>query len=283
MKKTLLKLCSAVLALCLLFTAAGCGSDAIEHTDEFGEKYKTAVENSLKADIYFIKESKNADSKNYSRRINVLPALEGADSVPVKRAEGGYEDLKISIDINDFDGSKTFIRCGKSAGNPEGDYRFIRTSDKDNNVKSATYKPAEPNAWYKSEEFKNHRLSTLIAELTEFTYDDMNFSIEGAEQKTMGKVTTFIFAPTEEYLKAYEAKHGEKSLFDGASRVLIETAYDRISNVTVYVNEAVEGSSFSVETEKYKLEVVYLGPKIKDIPKYDETDSKTKKPIWSAE
>lgn len=224
--------------------------------------------------------TENCDGTNSNHKINVLPALEGENSTPVRDENGKYVDLKIQVAITDFNGDSTVVQCGKSeAGRTEtdksrdGNYRFYLVHEKsaaDNQFKEARCKAFDPLEYYDSAEFRAHRLETLLAELGELTYDDMNFDVKDAEQKTVGKVTTLIFVPTEEYLKEYEAKHGEKSLFDGASRVLIETAYDRISNITVYEQESAdEGSKMRVEVERYKLEVVYLGPKI-SIPAYDE-------------
>lgn len=282
MKKTASRIITAVLALCLLFSAAACGK-TVERDDSYSDKFETAVENSLKADIYFIKETKNEGKLNYTRRINVLPALEGRDSTPVKKENGDYKDLRISINISDFDNNWITYRCGMSASSQKKDsaeYRFIRKEDKTGKVLKAVCTPMEPNKYYDSKEFSKNRIEYLIDELRYLDYEDMNFDIDGAQQKTVGKVVTMIFAPTEKYLKEYEKETGRKSLFDGASKVLIETAYDRISNVTVYDKEAVEGTDMSVETERYKLEIVYLGPKITDIPSFDAVD-KDKKPVWT--
>lgn len=292
MKRTALKIGAAVLAiLCLLFSAAGCASN-VERDDSYGEKLDAAVENSLKASVYFIKETKNDGKLTYTRRINVLPAVAGHDSDPVYKdeANGIYEDLRISVNINDFDNTHTYLRCGMSNGANKGDesaeYRFIRKTDKDDKTLSATYKPAEPNAYYASEEFREYRLETLIAELTGFHYADMDFDFEDAEQKTVGHVATLIFKPTAEYLARYEQENGKKSMFDGASRVLIEITYDRIANVTVYRQAAIEGTEMSVEEEAYKLEIAYLGPKINDIPVYNATEQDENKktvPVWTLE
>lgn len=280
MNKLAIKLGSAAVSVCLLFSMAGC-SKTIERDESFGKKYELAVTNSMKADMYYAVETVNEGKQTYQRKINVLPALEGENSTPVKDENGKYVDLKIQVAITDFNGDSTSIQCGHSEAsrketdkNRDGNYRFYLVHEKnaaDNQFKEARCKAFDPLEYYNSEEFSDHRIEALIAELNEISYADMNFDVKDAKQKTVGKVTTLVFAPTEEYLKEYESKHGEKSLFDGADRVLIETAYDRISNITVYEQEnAAEGSKMSVEVERYKLEIVYLGPKI-SIPAYDET------------
>lgn len=90
-------------------------------------------------------------------------------------------------------------------------------------------------------------------------------------------VTELSFKPTDAYLARYEQKYGKKSLFDGAKKVSIEIAYDRIAHIIVYTDEKLD-SNISVEIEQYKFEVVYLGPKF-DVSVYNKKirDDSTKK------
>ena len=81
-------------------------------------------------------------------------------------------------------------------------------------------------------------------------------------------VTNLVFKPTDAYLARYEQKYGKKSLFEGAKKVSIEIAYDRIAHIIVYTDEKLD-SNLSVEIEQYKFEVVYLGPKF-DVPVYNK-------------
>ena len=131
--------------------------------------------------------------------------------------------------------------------------------------------------YYQSEAFAPYLLSSRIAELRELTVDDMDFSIKDGQAEQKVNVTELSFKPTDAYLARYEQKYGKKSLFDGAKKVSIEIAYDRIAHIIVYTDEKLD-SNMSVEIEQYKFEVVYLGPKF-DVPVYNKKvkDDSTKK------
>ena len=121
------------------------------------------------------------------------------------------------------------------------------------------------------------KVSSRIAELKELTVADMDFSIKDGQAEQKVNVTELIFKPTDAYLARYEQKYGKKSLFEGAKKVSIEIAYDRIAHIIVYAEEKLD-SNLSVEIEQYKFEVVYLGPKF-DVPVYNQKvkDDSTKK------
>lgn len=87
------------------------------------------------------------------------------------------------------------------------------------------------------------------------------------------------FVLKEDFFNRYEAAHGEPSIFVGAKRIMIEIAYEKISQIVIYVDEQMSGSSLTSETEAYKFQIVYTGPKF-SIPVYNEVQSSTGEPVW---
>lgn len=279
MKKTALRVISLLLAMTLLSVGlTGCTQELAEI--EIRKAYETAVQNSLAADVYYWKETKQEGKASSYSQVNVY-AGQGSDYEPLRDENGAYQEYKISVqDTSSQPKKAVYHTCGLSQGSEKGDeaknYLFTQTVSEDKIV-SCTKQAMTAQEYYQSEAFAPYLLSSRIAELKELTVDDMDFGISGglAEQKV--NLTSLIFQVKEEYLTRYEQAHGEKSLFDGAKKVSLEIAYDRISHMIVYTEEKLD-NNMSIEVERYKFEVVYLGPKF-DVPIYNKKvkEDKTKK------
>lgn len=279
MKKRAIRALSLLLAAALLIAGlAGCTQKLDEI--EIQKAYEAAVRNSLDADIYDWKETKLQGKNTEYCQVNVF-AGQGSDYEPLRDDNGAYSDYKISLQQTSSQPKKAVqIYCGLSQGKDKGDeakaYLFTQSSEEDKIV-SCTKQPMTAQEYYHSEAFAPYLLSSRIAELRELTVDDMDFSIKDGQAEQKVNVTELSFKPTDAYLARYEQKYGKKSLFDGAKKVSIEIAYDRIAHIIVYTDEKLD-SNMSVEIEQYKFEVVYLGPKF-DVPVYNKKvkDDSTKK------
>uniref|UniRef100_UPI003FEF2D2E hypothetical protein n=1 Tax=Candidatus Fimivicinus sp. TaxID=3056640 RepID=UPI003FEF2D2E len=279
MKKRTIRAFSLLLAAALLTTGlTGCTKKLEEI--EIRKAYEMAVRNSLDADIYYWKETKLQGKHTEYCQVNVFAGL-GSDYEPLRDDNDAYSDYKISLQQTSSQPKKAVqIYCGLSQGKDKDDeakaYLFTQSSEEDKIV-SCTKQPMTAQEYYHSEAFAPYLLSSRIAELRELTVDDMDFSIKDGQAEQKVNVTELSFKPTDAYLARYEQKYGKKSLFDGAKKVSIEIAYDRIAHIIVYTDEKLD-SNMSVEIEQYKFEVVYFGPKF-DVPVYNKKvkDDSTKK------
>ena len=271
MNKTVLGAFSLASAAVLLVTGmTGCTQQM--ESAEIRQAYETALQNALDADVYFWKETKTQGSATDTCQVNVY-AGQGDDYQALRDENGAYAEYKISVNETHSQPESTLqIYCGLSPSANEGeeakDYLLTQVTGEGGAITALTRRPMTAQDYYQSDDFAPYLLSSRLAELTELTVDDMDFSISDAVAEQKINVINLIFGVKEEYLARYEKKHGQKSLFDGAKKVSIEIAYDRIAHVIVYTDEQVEDSGLSVEVERYKFEVVYLGPKF-DIPAYD--------------
>lgn len=270
MKKTAIRIFSLLLgAVLLALGMTGCTQELAE--DEVSKAYETAVRNSLDADIYFWKEIKLKGKNTETCQVNVF-AGQGSNYEPLRDENGAYSDFKISLQQTSSQPKNAVqIYCGLSQGKEKKDkaqhYLFTQTSQEDRIV-SCVRQPMTAQEYYESEAFAPYLLASRIAELKELTVADMDFSVKGGQAEQKVNVTELIFQPTAAYLARYEQKYGKKSLFDGAKKVSIEIAYDRIAHIIVYTDEKLD-NNLSVEIEQYKFEVVYLGPKF-DVPVYNK-------------
>ena len=256
MNKAMGRTISLVLAAVLLMAGlTGCTQQM--ESAEIRQAYETALQNAFNADVYFWKETKTHGSATDSCQVNVY-AGQGDDYQALRDENGAYTEYKISL--------------------------LTQATGEGGAITTLTRHPMTAQEYYQSDEFAPYLLSSRLAELAELTVDDMDFSISGAVAEQKVNVINLIFGVKEEYLARYEQKYGEKSMFDGAKKVSIEIAYDRIAHVIVYTDEQVEDSGLAVEVERYKFEVVYLGPKF-DIPAYNSKvkDSVTGKELERTE
>jgi len=142
-----------------------------------------------------------------------------------------------------------------------------------------TKEPMTAKEYYNSDAFSQYSVAEKLKCLQDLTVADMDFTADGAEISKKGHVTQLQFKVSDDYLKRYEEKYGEPSVLANSKRVLIEIAYEKISQIVLYVDEQIAGSSMTVETEAYNFQIVYLGPKF-NVPSYNEINSSTGEPVW---
>lgn len=271
MKKTIAKL----LVLPLLFSAvlglSACGKQ-LEST-EIDTLLQDALQATAEKDIFYWKET-TVDGKNSTyRQVNLFAELDD-DGKVILDENGEYTNYKLQIVEKANQKQTQQIYCGlspSSNGSEAQNILYTETYD-ENGSPQVQISPMEVKTYIHSAAFEPYLPATLLDELRGMTAADMDFSISDGEAQTNAFVTNLIFAPTTEYLVRYEQVHGEKSMFDDAKKVLVEIAYGHISAVVVYVDEVVEGSSLTIEIERYKLQIVYLGPKF-DMPSYDKKNA----------
>ncbi len=264
MKKCVSKLLAAVILLSMIFSFSACGKP-LENA-EIDRVLQDALAETAKADIFYWKETVVNGAESAYRQVNVY-AVKDDDGNPIVDETGAYTDYKMQIIEKQNQKQTKQIFCGASADENGVKENILYTENFDADGKSTgvTISPMRTEVYFQSEAFRPYLPKTILRELEGLTAADMNFDIDDGEAHTDLYVTNLIFAPTEEYLTRYAETHTEKSLFDGAKKVLIEISYGRIASVIVYVDEAIEGSSLSVENERYKFQIVYLGPKF-DMP-----------------
>lgn len=271
MKKTIAKLLVLPLLLSTVLGLSACGKQL--ESGEINTILQDALQTTAQKDIFYWKETTVNGKNSTYRQVNLFAELDD-DGEAILDADGEYTNYKLQI-VETVNQEQTLqVFCGLSPSSNGGDAQnvlYTETYD-ENGDAQVQIEPMEVKNYIHSAAFEPYLPATLLQELYGLTAQDMDFSISDAEASTDVFVTSLIFAPTEEYLTRYRRTHGESSMFDGAKKVLIEIAYGRISAVVVYVDEAVEGSSLTVENERYKLQIVYLGPKF-DMPSYDKNNS----------
>ena len=255
MKKTAIRALSLLFAASLL-TAGLTGCTQELEGAELTKAYETAVQNALAEDVYYWKETKLKGKNTESCQVNVF-AGQGSNYEPLRDENGAYSEYKINLQQTSSQPQKAVrIYCGLSQGKEKKDeaknYLFTQTLE-EGQIVSCVKQPMTAAEYYQSEAFAPYLLSSRIAELKELTVADMDFSIKDGQAEQKVNVTELIFKPTDAYLARYEQKYGKKSLFEGAKKVSIEIAYDRIAHIIVYAEEKLD-SNLSVEIEQYKFE-----------------------------
>lgn len=281
MKKRLFKLIALFSALAILVCTCGCSLTEYS-VEELRALYPKAVENSLKEDLFFWKETTNMGDENTFRKCNVYAEIDKRKYEPLREENGDYSNM--DVDIQETKNSKTVlsIQCGDAPsatkGNESKDYLFQTSFEADGKTLiSKTKTPMSSKAYVSSEVFQNtYSLNVMLKELKELTVDDMDFDFDKASMTHKGNVVKVEFRVKDSYLERYKAAYGEDSIFAGSIRVALEFAYERVASILVYANEKLD-SRFSMDTERYKLEIVYFGP-IVSMPKYDEVANG--KSVW---
>lgn len=267
MKKQTARLLTAILLLSSFFGFSSCGKKL--ETGDVDALLTSALENTFQADIYYWKETITNGKTSSYRQVNVF-ALTDDDNLPVLDAQGGYTERKIQI-VENVNQKKTLeIFCGLSEPKNGGEAQEMLLTERisDSGDSETTAVPMTAQTFYLSTEFEPYRPENLLKELTFLTAADMDFSIPDGAAKTNFYVTELSFQPTEEYLRRYEEQTGELSMFEGIKRVFIEIAYERIASVITYAEEEASDTNRVSEEERYKFQIVYLGPKF-TIPQYE--------------
>lgn len=270
MKKKILRCLSAVASAVLLLSLAGCAQPTPE---EFDTMFKTAVENSFKAPFFYWKETKVSGKNSEYTSCNVLTALDNKYE-PVLDESGDYAEVSINIMKTENEKSVYELYCGKSVSSQGGETRemlFTKDIDPETGESANKVTPMTAEEYLKHKDFEAYTLEAKLREVSGLTTADMDLTGDNCGIEKKGNVTKINFTLTDEYFERYESENGEESMFKGSKRVEIEMAFERISHIIVYSEEAIAGTSLTIESEPYKLFIVYLGPKF-SIPSYDEKD-----------
>lgn len=271
-----LSVCTAL----MLSLFSGCSSTL--STEEIEISLDTALKNSLASDLFYWKETDNRTADTIYKQVNVLSDIDDKEYIPLVDENGEYTTLRIQVIEKKNDKETYQSICGHSSGvnaqDEVKDYLFETVTAEDGTA-IKTKKPMNAKEYYNSDTFKQYSVAEKLKCLQELTVEDMDFTVDGAEISKKGNVTQLQFKVSDDYLRRYEEKYGEPSVLANSKRVLIEMAYEKISQIIVYVDETVSGTSFKVETEAYNFQLVYLGPKF-DVPKYNEIDANTGALVW---
>lgn len=258
------------------------GCSASLSAEEIKTELDIALKNSLSSDLFYWKETDNRTADTIYKQVNVLSDIDEKEYVPLVDENGEYTTLRIQVIEKKNDKETYQSICGHSSGintgDPVQDYLFETVTAQDGTAVK-TKKPTSAKAYYNSDAFQKYSVAEKLKCIQELTVADMDFECDGSEISKKGNVTTLQFKVSEDYLNRYEAKYGEPSVLANSKRVLIEMAYEKISQIIVYVDQAVSGTSFTMETEAYNFQIVYLGPKF-SVPSYNELNSSTGEPVW---
>lgn len=269
-----------VCAVMITTAFSGCSTSLTEN--EIDTALSTAIENSLGSDLYYWKETDNRTETSLYKQVNVLSDIDSKEYVPLVDENGEYTTLRIQA-IERENGVDTYQSiCGESQGTNEGgeprNYLFETVTNEDSST-IQTKTPMTAKEYFNSEQFQKYSVRAKIECLDGLTVDDMDFSVDGSKISEKGHVIQLQFKVKDEFLNRYEEQHGTPSLFAGFKRVLIKIAYEKISQIVVYVDETMAGTSMTVETEAYNFHIVYLGPTF-TVLSYNEIDSSTGEPVW---
>lgn len=271
MKKKILRSISAVLLGAFILGFAGCAQPTPE---EFDIQFKTAIENSFNAPFFYWKETYvNGKNSKYTS-CNVLTALDNKYE-PILDENGDYAEVSINIMKTENEKSVYQLYCGKSASSQGGEAKeMLFTKDINPETEKSVNKvtPMTVEEYLNHKDFEPYTLEAKLKEVSSLTTADMDLTADKCGIEKKGNVTKINFTLTDEYFERYEKENGEPSMFEGSKRVEIEMAFERISHIIVYSEEPIAGSNMTIETEPYKLFIVYLGPKF-SIPSYDEKDA----------
>lgn len=248
--------------------------------DEIESTYNTAVENTMKADLYYWQEYVYKDIYSTMTNVNVLASMDNKYEL-IKDPDGKYSELSIQV-YEELNGvrMKEYL-AGRSKGvgknDPIKEYKF--TSVRADEVYLRSKKPSTAYEYFYSEEFKQYTLNERLKELKTLKFEDMDFDYKGSEGYKKNHLSKLTFKVKESYLREFERDNGSKSIFEGADSVTIEMAYDRISQLVIYDKESLD--KFAISKERYNFRVVYYGAKIA-IPKYNEMNDKNEL-VWKDE
>lgn len=257
-----------VLAIILSFHGCSLNSYSVEELRTF---YPKAFENSLDEELYYWKETVNADDHTSWKTCNVYAEIDKKYEL-IRDENGEFANMKISV-LEEYNKKNVYkALCGKSSG-AEGEKNYLFENDFDDTGSAVNFRKTEmiPQDYVKSDSFiSKYSLDAMLKEFEYLTVDDMIFDIDNDLLEHKGKTIKVSFAVTDEYLERYKADFGKNSLFEGSKYATMEFAYDRFASIVIYVDEKL-GGGISAEKEIYKLETVYYGP-IVSIPSYDNTE-----------
>lgn len=263
-----------LILLCVFaFLLSACTPQKNINLSEYQEYYKKSVENSMNADIYYFQENRLNGQETKIREANVY-ALKDDDGNVVKSDDGSYQNHFIYA-TDKSDGTEYYAGASPSSSVKDKTQECClkKVMDGENMIRTCQLMTASE--FYHSEEFKPYRMESLIGELQELSFDDMDFTTDKAKFEEKLRLRSIAFAVKPEYLENYLAEHGENSLFAGSEYIEIEMAYERITQIVIYQEQEIE--RFQTSREAYNLKIAYYGPII-HMPSYDEQEKE--QDIW---
>lgn len=266
----------------LAVTLCSCSLTAMS-MEEFKTLYPQAVQNSYAEDLFFWKESTVAKKEVSTRRCNVYAEIDKKYNRILKE-NGDFANLVVDITENAKSKNVLRILCG-DAPSVKGDklepYLLKTTYNSKGEEEAKTKTKMTSKEFIASDLFQqNYGIDHMLSELAHLDPEEMDIDVKGGGIIHKGNVVLITFKVNDDYLNRYKTTTGKDSMFVGSVRATIELSYERIASIVVYSNETLD-KSFSIETEKYKLEIVYFGPIVK-MPQYDETkkDGNKDVPLW---
>lgn len=278
-KRRMGKLIALLCVVAAILCTCSCSLNSLS-VDRVREIFPKAVKNTLAEDLYYWKENIVEGKTSKFRKCNLYAELD-SNYHPILNENGDYANLIVDIQESINSKNVSSIQCGVSSsvsGKEKRSYLFKTAVAADEKTTMRTKAPMASKDYIKSEEFQSqYSLNTMIKELEFLTADDMDFDYNGANLEEKGHVIQLSFKVKDSYLERYKAENNIDSMFAGSTHIDLEMAYDRISSLIVYANENLD-QGVNVETERYKLEIVYFGP-IVTLPQYDKL-GEDGQPVW---
>ncbi|MDR0751994.1 MAG: hypothetical protein LBF12_05400 [Christensenellaceae bacterium] len=251
--------------------------------------FDEALLNSLKAELYYIKEKINDDGsddnfpKYFNEKfINVYGEYketekDSGEYAAVKDENGRINDFTIffkeNINVNSSEVMLKRIFVGLSPSSKKNDSKYyLFTETKKDNVDDYTRNIQEmtPYEFFDSDSFAPYKLRVFLKELLRLDHSDMLFVSKDPAIKN-GVGITLKFNISDEYLENYKNEFGTVSRLSGNKYVKVEIINNKISQLTVFRDGKIKNTDATIEVEPYTLSITYLGPIIK-MPKYDRSD-----------
>lgn len=272
----------ALLSMCMsMFSAC---SKPIDHEDAF-KMLKENYESSIKYKIFYSKELISDNVNKEILRVNSVCSLDKDDNY-AKNEEGIYIDHAINIysEINSQTQYEIFVGLSKdgkkdSGRNLQFTKKFIGKNSDNKAQYDQTYTAMTPGEYIESTEFAPNTLAAKLSEINRIKREDIVF--DSKETTRRGELTNLKFTISDEYYEEYLKEKGYDSILKGAY-ITMELLYGRIANITVMEEDRDAASFIGIPVyEAYKLEIIYLGPKVQNMPNYNEINSDTKQKVWT--
>lgn len=269
----LLSLCAGLLTAC---------EKPVDHEEAF-KLLKANYEASIKYEIFYTKELTIKNDTKEIRRVNSVYTPDKGNTY-TKDANGNYRDHAIQV-YSELDGQmqfEVFVGLSKDGKKDPGknlkfNKKFIGKNDKKVAQFDYTYSAMTPSEYLHSDEFAPDLLSAKLSEIGRLQRADVVFDKKGAVRT--GELTKLKFSINNSYYEAYHNEFGTESMLK-AKYISMELLYGRIAKIAVMNEEEGTESIFGAsEYESYKLEIVYLGPEIQNLPNYNEVNSDKQK-VW---
>lgn len=262
--------CFAFILTCILMTLSfsSCGIEVT--AEDSWAQFQSAIEKSLKSEIYYHKTTRFTDNGNFNTKVNVHCNADN-DGL-IMNPDGSYENFAVYIEEYKDSVITDEIVCGisKSSKGAEDKNVCIKKNYENGKYVDADICEMKAEDFVKSPEFEKYSLKKQLEELKFIEYSDIDFeNSEKLSFKKNGTVLHMEFSLKDSYFERYKKTFNKESVLEG-SYVQIEISYGRIAKIIVYEKEMLD-SNFSAFNEIYRFELVYLGKNIY-VPAYDDEE-----------